>query len=131
MPYVSFPTTYETHKDILVSGGAVIATYTVDADYVTDQTMANGTTRKVAFEGTVMALNGDLAVPNYSTYGFPVLGVLLQAVDVNDGDEVAPIVLRGDVAEKYCYDNGTYGSVLSATKNSLQHRILFAGETRL
>lgn len=134
MPYYSAPTTYETHRDILVSHeGLVVATYTVDADYVSGKTLADGTTRKVAWEGTVMALrpSNSQAVPNYTTYGFAALGVLLQSVDVEDGDQVAPIVFRGDVAEDYCYDNGVFGTVLSATKNTLADRIQFTTVNRL
>ena len=111
----------------------MIASYTVDADYVTEQTLANGTTRKVAWEGTVMGLNSSnsQAVPNYTTYGFAALGVLLQSVDVQDGNQVAPVVFRGDVAEDYCYDNGVFGTVLSATKVALADRIQFTTVNRL
>lgn len=133
MPYFSTPSTYETHKDVLVSGNSVIATYTVDADYVAAQTLADGSSRKVLWEGTVMSRIGTtgLIVPNYTTYGFAPLGVLLQTVDVNDGDEIAPVVFRGDVAEDYCYDNGIDGTVLAATKNALAGRITFNTVNRL
>lgn len=133
MPVNQVITTYESHRDILASGDRVIATYTIDNDYVTEVTLADGRSRKVLWEGQVLALNptSQLAVPNYTTYGFAALGVLAQHVDVEDGDREAPVVFRGDIKEDYCTDNGTFGSVLAATKTTLADRIQFVTETRL
>jgi hypothetical protein len=135
MPYFTNHTTsYESRRDILASSnGLVIATYTVDTTYATEVTLNDGESRKVIWAGTVMALrpSNSKAVPNYTTYGFTALGVLLQDADVQDGDEVAPIVFRGDVIEDYCSDNGTFGTVLSATKTALADRIQFTVQPRL
>jgi hypothetical protein len=133
MPYFTKISTYESHRDILASNHKVIATYTLDSDYVTEVTLADGSSRKVLWEGQVLAVNptGRTVVPNYTTYGFSALGVLLQMADVTDGDDVVPVVFHGDVIEDYCTDNGTFGTVLSATKNALQHRIQFVSEPRL
>lgn len=127
MPYQSPATTYETHYDILASSLYVSSTYTVDRTYVTPVTMADGRTRKILYEGQVVALNPATGkiVPNYTSYSFGVLGVLLQQVDVQEADEVAAVVHRGDLVEDYCTDNGTYGTVLAATKTSLTNRIYF------
>jgi len=131
MPFQTVASTYETHYDILASSKYVATTYTVDQDYVTPVTMADGRSRKILYEGQVMALNpaNSKAVPNYTSYGFGVMGPLLQAVDVQEADELGAIVHRGDVVEAYCTDNGTYGTVLSATKTSLADRIHFVAPT--
>jgi hypothetical protein len=80
-----------------------------------------------------MALNpaDSKIVPNYSTYGFSAVGVLVTQVDVNDGDQEATVLWRGDVAEAHCTDNGTFGTVLAATKTTLADRIQFTATTRL
>lgn len=131
MPFQTVASTYETHYDILASSNYVATTYTIDRDYVTAVTMADGRTRKVLYEGQVMALNpaNGKAVPNYTSYGFSVMGPLLQVVDVQEADELGAIVHRGDVVEAYCTDNGTYGTVLAATKTSLTNRIHFVAPT--
>lgn len=133
MPVSPSITTYESHRDILASGDYVAATYTVDADYVTEVTLADGRSRKVLWEGQVLGLNpaNQQVVPNYTTYGFAAVGVLLQHVDVEDGDSEVPVVFRGDIKEDYCIDNGTFGTVLAATKAALADRIQFVTETRL
>lgn len=127
MPYQSGATTYETHYDILASSNYVATTYTFDSSYVTPVTLADGTTRKVLREGTVVAINpaNSKAVPNYTSYAFGVHGVLLSQVDVHDGDELGAVVFRGDLIEDLCSDNGTFGTVLAATKTSLANRIQF------
>ena len=111
----------------------VIATYTLDADYVTALTLEDETTQKVLPLGTVLALNPstDKVVPNYTSYGFGALGVLLYDADcgeTTDGynyDRIVNVVVYGEVLEKHCWDNGTFGSVLNATKASLSPRISF------
>jgi hypothetical protein len=127
MPYQSPASTYETHYDILASSIYVASTYTVDQDYVTPVTMADGRTRKILYEGQVVAYDPSTGkiVPNYTSYSMSALGVLLQNVDVQEADEVGAVVHRGDLVENYCTDNGTYGTVLAATKTSLADRIYF------
>jgi hypothetical protein len=134
MPYFqNYTTTYESRRDILASGNVVIATYTVDQSYVTPVTLNDGESRKVLWAGTVMGLrpSNSKVVPNYASYSFAAVGVLLQDVDVQDGDEVAPVVFRGDVIEDYCSDDGTFGTVLAATKSTLADRIQFTTTNRL
>ena len=101
MPVSPVITTYEAHRDVKASGEYVIATYTIDTDYVTGLTLADGRTRKVLWEGQVLALNPvtQKAVPNFTSYSFSALGVLDQVIDVEDGDAVAPVIFRGDVKE--------------------------------
>ena len=38
---------------------------------------------------------------------------------------IVSVAVRGEIYEKHCWDNGTFGSVLAATKNSLSPRISF------
>ena len=133
MPYQVMPTSYEAHRDIFVSNVKVIATYTLDHDYVTEATLADGTSRKVLWEGQVLGLNpaNSKVVPNYTTYGFAAVGVLIQTIDVQDGDDVVNVAWRGDIDENACTDNGTYGTVLAATKSTLTDRIQFTKKNRL
>lgn len=134
-PYALTPSSYETHRDILVSDHAVIATYTLDQDYITPITLADAesTTRKILHEGEVLALNPATGkvVPNYTSYGFGVLGVLLQYADAHNADAVVPVVMEGWVYEGYVTDNGVFGTVLAATKTSFGDRILFTSSDRL
>lgn len=131
MPFQTVASTYETHYDILASSDYIATTYTIDKDYVTPVTMADGRTRKVLYEGQIMALNpaNGKAVPNYTSYGFGVMGPLLQVVDVQEADELGAIVHRGDVVEAYCTDNGVYGQVVAANKTTLANRIHFVAPT--
>ncbi len=133
MPVSPTITTYESHRDVLASSNYVTATYTIDNRYVTEVTLADGASRKVLWEGQIMAVDpsSSKVVPNYTTYGFTALGPLLQFSDVHDGDSEAPVVFRGDIIEAYCTDNGTFGTVLAATKTALADRIQFTAEARL
>jgi hypothetical protein len=135
MPVQQVITTYESHRDPVVSKDWSAATYTIDNRYVAEVTLADpdSTQRKVLWEGQIMALNpaDSKIVPNYSTYGFSAVGVLVTQVDVNDGDQEATVLWRGDVAEAHCTDNGTFGTVLAATKTTLADRIQFTATTRL
>jgi len=112
---------YETHHDILLSDNVVLGSYTLDADYVTETELLDGKDYKIVQEGQVLAMNpaNGQAVPNYTSYGFGVIGVLLHWVCADDEDPVATLVLEGWVNEKYCTDNGTYATVLAATKTAL------------
>jgi hypothetical protein len=127
MPYQTVATSYETQYDILASSLYVATTYTVDKDYVTPVTLADGTTRKVVPEGTIVAYDPSTGkvVPNYTTYGFTALGPLLREVDVHEADELGAVVYRGDITESLCSDNGTFGTVLAATKTALGDRVHF------
>lgn len=137
MPVTPVITTYESHRDILASKNWSAATYTIDNQWVTEVTLADpdSTSRKVLWEGQVMALNpaDSKIVPNYTTYGFSAVGVLLFQTDVHDGDQEAAIVWRGDIVEDYVTDNGVFGTVLAATITDLADRIQFTatGTTRL
>lgn len=118
---------------VFASERRVVATYTLDKDYVANLTLADGTTRKVLPLGTVMALNpaDDKVVPHYTTYGFGQVGVLLYDADCGEEtagynyDRIVNVVWEGEVYENHCWDNGTFGSVLNATKDALSPRISF------
>jgi hypothetical protein len=133
MPVSPVITTYESHRDILASSNYVASSYTLDANYVALQTLADGTTAKVLWEGTIVAVDpsNSKVVPNYTAYGFGELGPLLQVAYADNGDTEVAVVFRGDVVEAYCSDDGTFGTVLAATKTALADRIQFTAQTRL
>jgi len=118
---------------ITVGGRRVIATYTLDAGYVTALTLEDDTTQKVLPLGTVLALDpsSNKVVPNYTSYGFGELGILLYDADCGEDtagynyDRIVNVVVRGEVLQKHCWDNGTFGTVLNATKAALSPRISF------
>jgi len=78
--------------------------------------------------GSVMALRPDTmtVVPHFTSYGWQPVGVLdVDAImDWNEEMEV-PIIVRGDVFETLCWDNGDYGTVLESTKQALGDRVKF------
>lgn len=136
MPVNQSVTTYESHRDILaVSKGAeVIATYTLDSTYITPVTLPGSDSEPVLHEGTILALNpaNGLVVPNYTSYGFGVVGVLYQAADTRYGNVEVPVVFdNAEIVEADCADNGTFGTVLAATKTALSGRINFTVQDRL
>tara|TARA_Y100000310_G_scaffold291990_1_gene320367 strand:- start:3933 stop:4340 length:408 start_codon:yes stop_codon:yes gene_type:complete len=121
--YTPASSTYETHRDVLISSieSSVLGSYTLDADYVTATTLADGKDYKIVFEGQVLAMNpaNGQAVPNYTSYGFGELGVLYNAMNTDNEDPVATVILDGWVNEGVCTDNGVFGTVLAATKTAL------------
>jgi len=135
MPVSSSITSYEGVKGNLIAGGEpVVASYTVDYQYVTEITLpGSGDSRKVIQEGQVVSLDPSSrkVVPNYSAYGFTAVGVNIQDVDVTDGDEALGVVWDGVLAEPVCIDNGVLGTVLSATKTALADRIQFTRTSRV
>jgi len=118
---------------VFASERRVIATYSLDKDYVANLTLADGTARKVLPLATVLALDpsSHKVVPHYTTYGFGQVGVLLYDADCGeetDGynyDRIVNVVWEGEIYEDHCWDNGTFGSVLNATKDALSPRISF------
>jgi hypothetical protein len=74
--------------------------------------------------------NGQ-AVPNYTSYGFGVLGVLFRAQNADYQDPISAVILEGWCDENYCTDNGVFGTVLAATKTSLADVIHFVARETL
>lgn len=120
-------------SSLFASERRCVATYTLDKDYVDNLTLSDNATRKVLPLGTVLAMKPDdnKVVPNYTSYGFEPVGVLLYDADCGEDtagynyDRVVNVIWRGEVYEKHCWDNGTFGTVLNATKGSLSPRISF------
>ena len=116
---------------VTISNFEVISTYTLDHQYVQTYTLADDDTRKVQPAGSVLAFDpaSGKVLPNFTSYGFAAEGVLLTDADCGDPgdphDVVADVLWRGLVLETRCWDNGVYGTVLSATKNTLADRIMF------
>lgn len=118
----------------------VVATYTVDQAYVGTYDLVGepALTLKILPAGYVVAFNPATKkiVPNYTVYGFGVVGITIE--DVNLGasnqdyhDREVSVLWRGIVLEDFLWDNGDYGSVLQATKTALVERISFVDETGL
>ncbi|MBD3260292.1 MAG: hypothetical protein GF334_01220 [Candidatus Altiarchaeales archaeon] len=135
MPVSPTTSSYEFTRDdfVLNPHQAIVASYTLDQDYVTEETLVDGESRKILRAGTIVAMNpsDDTIVPNYTTYGFGELGILYQDADTEDGDAVVPVVLEAEVKEDVLVDNGTYGTVLAATKTALSGRVTFHKSNRL
>jgi len=135
MPVSSSITSYEGVKGNLIAGGEpVVASYTVDYQYVTEITLpGSGDSRKIVEEGQVMSFDPSSrkVVPNYATYGFTAIGINIQDVDVTDGDEALALVWDGHLSEPVCIDEGILGTVLAATKTTLADRITFTRTSRV
>lgn len=82
-------------------------------------------------QGSVMAFNPDTQqVQPHWTFQSPVaLGVLINdaIMDWNTQAEVN-ILVRGDVVEDWCWDNGIYGTVTAEAKAALGDRVKFVGK---
>ena len=121
---------------ILADPQYIIATYTLDKDWISPLTLLDDTTRKFLPLGSVVAYNPTTGkvVPNYTSYGFGAVGVIKFDADCGNAnvnyDAIVDVVWRGDVLETHCWDNGTYGEVLDATKAALCERIAFVKTTR-
>lgn len=78
--------------------------------------------------GSVMALRPDTltVVPHFLHQGWTPVGVLAHdaIMDWNEQMEVT-VIVRGDVFEALCWDNGDYGAVLDETKAALGDRVKF------
>lgn len=79
--------------------------------------------------GYVMALDPSslMVVPHDVAQGYGPVGVLgADAIfDWNYGTLEVPVIMRGDVIEKGCWDNHQFGVVLQETKDKLGDRIKF------
>jgi len=118
----------------------VVATYTLDQSYVAAYDLVTDPveTHKLLPAGYVVALNPatQKVVPNYSSYSFGAVGIVLDDVDMGQSssdyhDREVNVLWRGIVLEDFIWDNGDYGSVLQGTKSALLERILFVKETNL
>lgn len=121
-------------SELLALPGHTSTTYTLDRDYVTELEIVGSTDlKKVLPLGTVLAFDPTTlkVVPHYTTYGFEQVGVLRFDADVHSADAAVNVIWRGDVLETSCWDNGTYQTVLDATKNALTDRIAFVKESGL
>lgn len=116
--------------DIGYSRRQVIASYTLDKNYVQSYEIYWGETevwRKVQPMGTILALDPSSrkVVPNFASYGFGVVGVLLDDAMVEYGDEAVNVLWEGVANEKAVWDDGEYQNLLQATRDALADRISF------
>ena len=132
MAYRHVLSSYDMVNDIFLTDVALahLGTYTIDEDYITT-TDLNG--YKYLKEGWVMALNPATMkiVPNYTSYGFGVIGVLpapasLQSSEGSHDQVVAVVVDNAWLDSDLVFDNGVFGTVLAATETALSGRIVFS-----
>lgn len=121
--------------EIIATDVFVIASYTLDRNYVGSYTLAGipSEDRKILPLGYVLALDpsSGKVVPHNTSYGFEQVGILLDDADAEDADPVVNLLWRGDVFQENLWDNGDFGGVLQATKAALIDRIAFVKEDRL
>lgn len=116
MPNFSAPSTYITGKrDILASlSGVRTTSYTLRAASVS----ADAAGDKIVHEGTVLSLHSGGALAEPRTSG-TAIGVLLDRVNLRDGDADIAMVVAGAVRSDRCWDNGSYGSVAAGVVSAL------------
>ncbi len=119
-------------KTIAACKYGVIASYELDHMFIQTYELVNdGYERKLAMSGTVLAINptSGKVVPNFTSYGFAAVGVLMGDADCGDPgwahDVEVNVMWRGLAIEERCWDNGVYGTVLGNTKDTLAERIDF------
>ena len=113
-----------------------IASYTLDSSYVSSYQVWWGdtkTTRKIQPLGSIMALNpaNRKVVPNFTSYGFGVIGILAKDAMAEYGDVEVPIIFTGVVNEKAVWDDGEYQNLLQVTRDALADRIKFVDTDNL
>jgi hypothetical protein len=83
--------------------------------------------RKLQPMGSILALDPSTrkVVPNFSSYGFGVLGVLVDDEMVEYGDREVDVAWESVINEKAVWDNGLYQGLLQATKDALSDRVQF------
>lgn len=116
--------------DVAYGRRQVIASYTLDSNYVQSYEIYWGETevwRKVQPMGTILALDPSSrkVVPNFASYGFEAVGVLLDDAMVEYGDEAVNVLWEGVANEKAVWDDGEYQNLLQATRDVLADRISF------
>lgn len=112
----------------------VIFSYTISSSVLATYTTTIGDPSGYILmqpQGSVMAFNPDTQqVQPHFTFQTPVaLGVLINdaIMDWNTQAEVN-ILVRGDVVENWCWDNGVYGTVTAEAKAALGDRVRFVGK---
>jgi hypothetical protein len=116
--------------DVSYTRREIIASYTLDSNYVASYEIYYGDTevwRKVQPLGSVLALNPATrkVVPNFASYDFGAVGVLLDDAMVEYGDKEVNVLYKGVANEKAVWDDGQYQNVLQATRDDLADRITF------
>jgi hypothetical protein len=124
MPVSQVVSTYEGHSDILVSSNYTPFTYTLAQNSVTTYTtLADGRSRQVVPEGTVVALDPANSKVILHTSQAGVVGPLLAQADVTDGDQEVTVLWRGDVRLDRIYDNGVLGTLTATAESAFGDRI--------
>ena len=116
--------------DVSYTRREITASYTLDSSYVASYEIYYGDTevwRKVQPLGSVLALSPATrkVVPNFASYGFEAVGVLLDDAMVEYGDKEVNVLYKGVVNEKAVWDDGQYQNVLQATRDALADRLTF------
>lgn len=116
--------------DLIYGRHQVIASYTLDYTYVQSYKIYYGDTevwRRVQPMGSILALDPATrkVVPNFASYGFSAVGVLLDDEMVEYGDKEVNLFYRGVINEKAVWDDGEYQNLLQASRDVLADRITF------
>lgn len=120
-----------TRKILVKPNLATRFTYTLNRTYLNTYTTLIGNpagTLLMQPLGSVMALNPEdfTVAPHFLHFGWLPVGVLEHDAILDWYDQVeVSIIVRGDVYEARCWDNGDYGAVTAQTKAALGDRVKF------
>jgi len=126
-------------RRIIASGvdTTVVFSYTISSSVLATYTTTIGDPSGYILmqpQGSVMAFNPDTQQiqPHFTFNDYTPVGVLLGDVIMDWGGAItqseANVLVRGDVVEAYCWDNGVYGTVTAEAKAALGDRVKFVGK---
>jgi len=127
MPFRTAMKSYQEHKDVILHREWVPAAYTflggsggpVSADTDGD---------RIIYAGQVVSVDsvtGKAYPHDLSWSGQTPVGVLVEDVNLRNGDEASTVLIAGWVDENLCRDLGTFGAVAAGTKTTLSGRVNF------
>jgi hypothetical protein len=119
--------TYQAHKDVLLSRHFVPAAYTF-AGGSTGPVAADADGERIIYAGQVVSVDSATgkAYPHSVAHAAQnVVGVLIEDVNVRDGDEASTIIVEGWVDENLCIDLDVFGAVGTSAKTALANRVNF------
>ena len=128
MPYRSdYGSSYQVHKDVLLSRVFVPASYTFIGGS-NSPVSADSNGNKLLYAGQVVSVDAASGKAYPHTVGFSaqsVVGVLIEDLDLRYGDEAGTIIVQGWVDENLCIDLDVFGTVGAAAKTALADRVNF------
>jgi len=118
---------YQAHKDVLLSRQFVPAAYTF-AGGENGPVAADADGDRLIFAGQVVSVDSvtGKAYPHSVAHAAQeVVGVLIEDVNVRNGDEASTIIVEGWVDENLCIDLDVFGAVGTSAKTALANRVNF------